>query len=642
MLPRPARRPPALLLLLLLLLSSLVLAALPAEVHAEDGKCFAIKVIDRATGRGVPLVELRTVNEVRHVTDSAGLVCFREPGLMNTRVFFHVKSHGYRFPKDGFGYRGTALQVVEGGSAVIRIDRINVAERLYRVTGAGIYRDSRLAGRPVPIRRPLLNGRVTGSDSVVNTIYRGEIHWFWGDTNRPRYPLGNFSVSGATSLLPKDGGLDPEKGVDLRYFTGEEGFAKKMAPVEGPGPTWIDGLVTLKDAGGRERMLAHYVKIKEFLEPYQRGLVAFDDERQEFVKVKEFPLDAPLHPYGHPVIHSEGGVEHVYFADPYPLVRVRATVDDYGRLASYEAYTCLEEGTRVADERLDRDLSGRLKYGWKGSTPPLKPEDERRLSRAGKLGPDEALLQLRDVDTGRPVLAHRGSVYRNAHRRRWVMVFAEAEGSSYLGETWYAEADGLLGPWVDARKIITHERYSFYNPKQHPFLDKHGGRVIFLEGTYSDFFSGSPEKTPRYDYNQVVYRLDLADPRLNLPVAIYRGEEGSNDFRPRGRGAIVFFALERPGEGTVEVHRVDERPGVATLATGPRPGSTPLFHALAPGGSGAPGSTADLLEFRHADGARRAYSVDPGFRAAGFQGPPKALCRVWKNPMRPGVLPGEK
>jgi hypothetical protein len=27
-------------------------------------------------------------------------------------------------------------------------------------------------------------------------------------------------------------------------------------------------------------------------------------------------------------------------------------------------------------------------------------------------------------------------------------------------------------------------------------------------------FSGNPDKTPRYDYNQVMYRLDLADPRL--------------------------------------------------------------------------------------------------------------------------------
>lgn len=43
---------------------------------------------------------------------------------------------------------------------------------------------------------------------------------------------------------------------------------------------------------------------------------------------------------------------------------------------------------------------------------------------------------------------------------------------------------------------------------------KDGGRCIYFEGTYSHTFSGNPVATPRYDYNQVMYRLDLADPRL--------------------------------------------------------------------------------------------------------------------------------
>src|SRR6185369_12564234 len=126
---------------------------------------FAIDVVDEQTGRGVPLVELTTTNGVTYVTDSAGAVAFDEPGLMNERVFFHVKSHGYEFPKDGFGYRGVALDVTPGGSAQVKIKRLNIAERLYRVTGEGIYRDSVLLGRQAPIRQPLLNAQVTGSDS---------------------------------------------------------------------------------------------------------------------------------------------------------------------------------------------------------------------------------------------------------------------------------------------------------------------------------------------------------------------------------------------------------------------------------------------------------------------------------------------
>ena len=31
-----------------------------------------------------------------------------------------------------------------------------------------------------------------------------------------------------------------------------------------------------------------------------------------------------------------------------------------------------------------------------------------------------------------------------------------------------------------------------------------------LEGTYTADFSGNPERTPRYEYNQVLYKLDLS------------------------------------------------------------------------------------------------------------------------------------
>ena len=37
---------------------------------------------------------------------------------------------------------------------------------------------------------------------------------------------------------------------------------------------------------------------------------------------------------------------------------------------------------------------------------------------------------------------------------------------------------------------------------------------IFFEGTYTTSFSGNPTPTPRYDYNQIMYRLELDDPRL--------------------------------------------------------------------------------------------------------------------------------
>lgn len=184
---------------------------------------FRITVMDSKTRRGVPMVELTTVNGIVSITDSAGVIAFDEPGLMNEDVFFTVKSHGYTFPKDGFGFAGTRLRVTPGGSATLQIDRVNIAERLYRITGAGIYRDSVILGDPAPIRMPLLNGQVLGQDSVQTGLYHGKIYWFWGDTHRAAYPLGNFAMSGAVSELPPDkggGGLDPDVGIDLTYFVG--------------------------------------------------------------------------------------------------------------------------------------------------------------------------------------------------------------------------------------------------------------------------------------------------------------------------------------------------------------------------------------------------------------------------------------
>ena len=109
---------------------------------------------------------------------------------------------------------------------------------------------------------------------------------------------------------------------------------------------------------------------------------------------------------------------------------------------------------------------------------------------------------------------HRGSVRWNAFRKRWIMICNEIGGTSFLGEVWYAEADAPEGPWLRARRIATHDHYSFYNPVHHAFLDQKGGRIIYFEGTYAQTFSATKVPTPRYDYNQIQYRLDLADGRL--------------------------------------------------------------------------------------------------------------------------------
>ena len=500
-----------------------LLAALPAALAAAAGddpawaRPFIVVVTDDATGRGVPLVELRLVNGARFWTDSAGVAAIQEPGLLGLTVFFHVRSHGYEFAADGFGYRGAALKVVAGGRAELRVKRLNVAERLYRVTGGDIYRDSVLAGLPVPLLSPLINAQVFGSDSVLTAVYRGRVYWFWGDTNRPRYPLGNFHVPGATSLLPADGGLDPEVGVDLDYFCGADGFASETARMPGDGPTWLGGLVALAGSDGRERLFAAYIKVRTgTLSAYEHGLVEFRNEALRFEKAAVFPEGAPAYPGGHTFRHRSSGGDHIYFANPYPHLRVAADPEALKRPEAYEAFTPFLPDSGSAGETIARDGSGAIAYAWRRGAPPLTAELRKKLEEKGRLKPEESILQLRDVETGAPVTTGAGSVAWNDHRRRWVMIACQVFGLSVLGEIWYAEGDTPLGPWVYARKVMTHDRYSFYNPRHHPFFDKEGGRMIFFEGTYTTTFSGNDDATPRYDYNQVMYKLDLANPRLGL------------------------------------------------------------------------------------------------------------------------------
>jgi hypothetical protein len=120
-----------------------------------------------------------------------------------------------------------------------------------------------------------------------------------------------------------------------------------------------------------------------------------------------------------------------------------------------------------------------------------------------------------DATTGKAIKSHNGAVAWSRYRKKWISIFTQEYGdSSYLGEIWYAEAPTPEGPWRNAVKILTHDRYSFYNPRQHPYFGGDGGRYLYFEGTYSVMFSGNKHPTPLYDYNQIMYRVDLMDERL--------------------------------------------------------------------------------------------------------------------------------
>lgn len=488
--------------LLIALLSMPLLAAEDARpAYAE------LRVIDDATGRGVPLVELESVNGLRFVTDNAGRVAFHEPGLMGRVVFFTVRSHGYEVKKDGFGFRGVRLTPEAGKAAEIRITRRNVAERLCRLTGEGLYRDTLLLGHKAPLATSPSRGRVAGQDSVQTAVYRGKVYWFWGDTQRMEYPLGLFRMAGATTPVP-DRKTDPAGGIAFDYFVGKDGFARAMMPLaERPqGVVWVSAVFTVPDEKGAERMVGHYTRRKGLADELEQGIAVFDDDKAVFTVVKQLPLkETWRRPAGHPIAHEEGGKKWLLFGSPTPNVRVPATLKDVLDPGKYEAFTCAKDGGP------DRGADGRPKWRWQKDLPPLGSKEEREWVKSGKLKAEHArFCPANAAAPGERVVLHSGTVRYNAHRKRWVLVAGQIGGkTSFLGEVWYAEAKEPTGPFAKAVKVVTHDKQTFYNVCHHAFLDRSGGRLIHFEGTYTNDFSGNPDKTPRYNYNQVLYRLDV-------------------------------------------------------------------------------------------------------------------------------------
>jgi hypothetical protein len=611
---------------------------------------FKITVVDDATGRGVPLVELKTTNNVRYYTDSNGIIAFYEPALIEKDVFFYVKSHGYEFTEKLDEEVGKILKVTRGGSAVLQIRRLNIAERLYRITGEGIYRDSVLVGHPVPIKQPLLNGLVMGQDSAVVAPYRGKLYWTWGDTGGTAH--FNGASAGATSELPDKGGLDPSVGVDLTYFVDKSGFSKPMCPLPDSGLVWIFWMLTVPDDKGTERLIAAYSRIKDLAEAHERVIGVFNDRTESFEPLAR--LDVSLKEptlAGHPFRGHAAGEDYFYFAGRRLFTRIKADLKHLADPKTYESFTPLAAGSRYEKEasKLDRSSDGRLIYAWKADTDTVNDERQKELIAARKMSQEEALWQLLDSDTGEAIAASPGSVFWNDFRKRWVMLVER------FGQVWYAEGDTFVGPWVYAKKIVTHDRYSFYNVTQHPYFDQDGGRLIYFEGTYTDAFSNPPDITPRYNYNQIMYRLALNDPRLFLPVPVYRTKSANGEARYLLREDVeaqnvwekveeaAFFALppNRMREGLTPIYATTDNNAPAggivlqrDLPVG-KTNQQPLFYALPGNDAGKEVSSfvVPLYEYRRGESGARFYSTHPDLENKTIKRTAQPVCRVWRNPM---------
>ena len=611
---------------------------------------FRIQVADAATGRGVPLIEVRSPSQT-FVTDSAGLVAYHESALMGTTVHFDVSGHGY-------AATSADLLATAGGTATIPITRNNVAERIYRVTGGGIYRDTVLMEETAPLVNPVINSLVFGQDTAQTAVYKNKLFWIWGDTNRPSFPLGLFRAPGAQSDLPSLGGLDPDVGVNLDYFGDGAGFVKAMCSTTnfpnppgytGSTPCWMFSLSVVKDGSNNERLYALYVLVSAG----EVGWGRFNDSTQTFDKIMAFPLGLVISPAGQPDKVRHGATDWLYYVHrgstgafaSIPVdnpVRIGATELKITDPTKWEAFTAIKTGT--TDELVIR-TDGTLNYDWKtnapvitGTTGPIYfdgtnfvpiPTDQRLFGHA------------KNPDTGLVFRPHNVATAFNPHRKRWVQTVQATFDSSFLGEVYYDEADTPMGPWVYGRKIVSHNNYSFYNTRLHPYFNQDDGRFIFFENTYTTYLT-SAVPTPRYNYNQVMYRLDTDDPRVVLPVPVYdlAGSSNPGNFvtkagiRPgTGNETAVFMAPDRAGAaGTIPFWWNDASCKNRVLMSGGTPLTTPIFWALPANTPSPPPTTVPLYEFtKNSNPSVKAYTIETTL--AGYN-TPIAIARVWVNPIK--------
>jgi hypothetical protein len=299
--------------------------------------------------------------------------------------------------------------------------------------------------------------------------------------------------------------LDPQYGIPFNYFVdATSGFARAMMPLpERPeGVVWIDGLTVVKGNDGQDTMVAHYSRRRGLAEELEHGLAKYEDDKSIFRVLEK--LDDPSewrHPHGHSVKINDGDKSWLYFGNPFPTIRVQDTYAAVQDIQQYEAFSPLTS-----------DSNTYKKWHWSRTEKPFGANEEHEWFNRKKKNDDEfRYLPVNHADPQERIFFHSGSLHWNSYRKKWIVIGCRIYGKdSLLGEVWYTESESPTGPFKHAIKIASHDKQSFYNVCHHDYLDRDGGRIVYFEGTFTNSFSGNPYQTPRYNYNQVLYRLDLS------------------------------------------------------------------------------------------------------------------------------------
>jgi hypothetical protein len=357
----------------------------------------------------------------------------------------------------------------------------------------------------------------------------------------------------------------------------------------------------------------------------REGVVRWDDATERFVEVFAWTSEHRVRPAGPAIVATDiYGVPWVIYRG---MQRVRADPVAMADPASYESWTPLRpDGSGL---EVDRAHNGVAEWEWRtdAPAPTLAMVDSDQLDAE-----DSPWHHAVEPDTGETPAMHNGSIAWNPWRGRWIHVFTESFGAtSLIGEIWYAEGDTPLGPWTWSRKVITHDDYSFYNPYLHPWFAARGGRRVLFEGTYTAWL-GVGDKTPRHDYNQQLYALDLDRDDLALPVAFYETYAGPAEARDWSIDSYQEFgAWDRPTANGIAIRWT--APSCAdSRALQPDGGGEVAFYALSAGTQGE--GLTDLVEWSFLDG-RQKWSIRDLRQEGGIAG--DAIAAVWEPAWAPLV-----
>ena len=104
--------------------------------RSAPSEYFGVRVVDSSSGRGIPAARVSVLHWLDQWSDSLGYVAFQEPALATpTQLFVTVESDNYQ-------KLAVSLNASLGRSLSLQLRRQLPAERLYRVTGPGIFRDA--------------------------------------------------------------------------------------------------------------------------------------------------------------------------------------------------------------------------------------------------------------------------------------------------------------------------------------------------------------------------------------------------------------------------------------------------------------------------------------------------------------------